>query len=662
MKASFFFKMAVKNIRANKQLYLPYAISSTLTVAMFAQMMTMLANDFVKERNPALSSLFGFGAIIVGLFSFIFIMYTNSFLIKRRKKEIGLYGILGMEKKHVARVLLLESLIVGLGSTLIGLLVGLLFGRLFFLMLNYLLRLPNMIEYSVSWSGMGTTAILFMGIFFVAYLYNLSQVTFSNPINLLKGGREGEKEPKSNWLLLMIGIGSLGYGYWISVTISDPLAAMLQFFLAVILVIIGTFCLFTSGSIVLLKAMKKNKRLYYQPHAFISVSGMLYRMKQNAIGLANISILSTMVIIALATTSAIYIGTEETLAMRFPAEHNVTVYTSLEETTVAAIRQNVEKVLQDVDENKQGLETQNLQQYIYVDIFGEMKENNFELARPNQDFTKIPETLLMLSLQDFNRLTHSKKILMDNQVYIHHSADYHGDTIQLASLSFEAKTLEEDMKMFAVEEAIGGVYLMVVPSDKVLEEILSAYQNQAGDSLGGDVYASVQWDTSGTEVEKADFITHISNKIDNGDYIARYESRSEGKKEWYSLNGGFLFLGIFLGMLFTIGTVLITYFKQISEGYDDRERFQIMQKVGLDKEMIRSTSRSQVVWMFMLPLLVAAVHTAFAYPIVHKLLMLFGVFSDIVLINCIVGVLFLFSLVYWLIYRVTARIYYSIVQ
>lgn len=662
MKGSFFFKMAVKNIRANKQLYLPYMISSILTVAMFSQMVALLTNEFVQERNPTLSTLFALGAIVIGLFSFIFTMYTNSFLIKRRKKEIGLYGILGLEKKHVGRILFLETIIVGFGSILIGLLIGLLFGRLFFLLLNYLLQLPEVMSYTTSWKGMGMTVILFILIFFVAYLYNVSQVTFSNPIKLLKGEKEGEKEPKSNWLLLILGIGSLGYGYWISVTISDPVAAMIQFFFAVILVIIGTFCLFTAGSIFVLKAMKKNKQLYYQPRAFISISGMLYRMKQNATGLANISVLSCMVIIALATTTTIYVGTEDTLAMRFPAENNVTVYSFGEEVKVEQVQESVEDVINVINENTEEVAVENQEQYIHANLFGKMKEDYFEVGLDLEGGLTMPDTLLLISLDDYNRLTQSNDTLADNQVYIHHSADYQNETIKLSSLEFDTVILEKNMDMFPIEESISGSYLIVVPSKEVMQAILSAYQAEATDYLNGDVYGSIQWDTSGTEEEKASYIERISEKISNGDFVARYESRSAGRDEWYTMNGGFLFLGIFLGLLFTIGTVLITYYKQISEGYDDRERFQIMQKVGLDKDMIRSTSRSQVVWMFMLPLIVATVHTVFAYPIIHKLLMIFGIFSHTVLISCIVGVVLSFSVIYWLIYRLTARIYFSIVE
>ncbi|AZP05693.1 ABC transporter permease [Jeotgalibaca ciconiae] len=641
---------------------MPYMISSVLTVAMFSQMVALLTNEFVQERNPTLSTLFSLGAIVIGLFSFIFTMYTNSFLIKRRKKEIGLYGILGLEKKHVGRILFLETIIVGFGSILIGLLIGLLFGRLFFLLLNYLLQLPEVMSYTTSWEGMGMTVILFTVIFFVAYLYNISQVTFSNPIKLLKGEKEGEKEPKSNWFLLILGIGSLGYGYWISVTISDPLAAMIQFFLAVILVIIGTFCLFTAGSIFVLKAMKKNKQLYYQPRAFISISGMLYRMKQNATGLANISVLSCMVIIALATTTTIYVGTEDTLAMRFPAENNVTVYSFGDEVKVEQVQESVEDIINVINENTEEVAVENQKQYIYANLFGKMKEDYFEVGVDFDGGLTMPDTLLLISLDDYNQFTQSDDTLADNQVYIHHSANYQNETIKLSTLEFDTLILEKNMDMFPIEESISGSYLIVVPSKEVMQAILSAYQAEATDYLNGDVYGSIQWDTSGTEEEKARYSELISEKISNGDFVARYESRSAGRDEWYMLNGGFLFLGIFLGLLFTIGTVLITYYKQISEGYDDRERFQIMQKVGLDKDMIRSTSRSQVVWMFMLPLIVATVHTAFAYPIIHKLLMLFGIFSHTILISCIAGVVLSFSVIYWLIYRLTARIYFSIVE
>ncbi|WP_373761446.1 FtsX-like permease family protein, partial [Jeotgalibaca porci] len=344
MKNNFYFKMALRNIRANKQLYLPYGISALLTVSMLFQMLSLMSNKFEGMRGvDSLILLFRFGSVIIGIFSLIFLLYTNSFLIKRRKKEVGLYGILGLEKRHVARILFLESLLVGTMTILLGLGLGALLGQLLFLFLNYLLKLPIQMAYSLEPLNFVLTATVFAGIFFIAYLYNVSQVTFSNPIQLLRGEKEGEKEPKSNVLLFILGLLLLGAGYYISLTISDPIAALLNFFVAVLLVIGGTYLLFTSGSIYILKRMKKNQKLYYQPRAFISISGMLYRMKQNAMGLANIAILSCMVIIALATTTAIYVGSENALGSHIATDHQATVYYD-EEKTIDAVQADLGKV------------------------------------------------------------------------------------------------------------------------------------------------------------------------------------------------------------------------------------------------------------------------------------------------------------------------------
>lgn len=293
---------------------------------MFYLMASLLTNKFVQERSSSLSTLFMIGVIVIGIFSVIFILYTNSFLIKRRKKEIGLYGILGLEKKHVAKILFFETLFTSFLSIAAGLLAGLVFGRLVFMMLNYLLRLPTDITYSTSPITALATVALFIMIFGITFLYNVSQFTFANPIKLLKGKQEGEKEPKGSLILFILSLIFLGWGYWISLTIPDVLSAISKFFLAVLLVITGTYLLFISGSIFILKALKKNKRIYYRPGAFISISGMLFRMKQNAVGLANICILASMVIIAVSTTVTIFVESEETLENRYPYENNMKLF------------------------------------------------------------------------------------------------------------------------------------------------------------------------------------------------------------------------------------------------------------------------------------------------------------------------------------------------
>ncbi len=654
MRSNFYLKMALRNIRANKQLYLPYAISTMITVVMFLQMSSLITNEFVRNRGGAtLSVLFYFGAIVIGIFSFIFLLYANSFLIKRRKKEVGLYGILGLEKRHVSRILLIESIIVATVSIGTGLAGGAILGRLIFLFLNYLLKLPVQIDYSLNLTSFIATAALFVGIFFVAFLYNVSQVTFSNPIQLLKGEKEGEREPKSNLFLFLLGIILVGAGYWISVTIPDPLAALLYFFVAVVLVILGTYFLFTAGSIYILKAMKKNKKLYYQPRAFISISGMLYRMKQNATGLANIAVLSCMVIIAVGTTVALYVGAEETILNRTPAENVANVFYE-DDVTVASMEANMDRVIDVIIDENDTLEVQELQAFKYGSVFGDLVGSTFEMNH------KMAQTMILITQDEIKNSEGLDFSLEAGEIYLHDSADFDYDTMQLSHLEFKVTQFEESLTNFLVEESFGQSLLVIVPDAATLDQILQAYEAEE-ESAAISMMGKIHWRTDGTEEEKASYAEQLEPKI-TATALVRYDTQAKVRTDWYVMNGGFLFLGIFLGLLFTIGTILITYFKQISEGYDDRNRFQIMQQVGLDKEMIRDTSRSQVVWMFLLPLLVATVHTAFAYPIVYKLLIVFGLNSHTILITSIIGVVLAFSILYWMIYRVTARVYYSIVH
>lgn len=657
MRFNYFYKMAMRNIQANRQLYFPYAISAVLTIAMFLQMMTLVGNDFGLVRGgTTVDLLLRFGVIIIGMFSLVFLLYANSFLIKRRKKEIGLYGILGLEKKHVSKILFVETSIIGIVSIGFGLLIGTIFGRLFFLLLNYLLQLPRDMEYQFQPLNLLLTAMLFAGIFLLAYFYNLSQVTFANPITLLKGEKEGEREPKSNIVMFLLGLVSLGAGYWISLTIADPVAALTQFFLAVLLVIVGTYFLFTSGSIFILKMMKKNKKLYYQPRAFISISGMLYRMKQNATGLANIAILSCMVIIALGTTIAIYAGAEASIADRYPAENNATVYYQ-EEISVPAIEEDMEIAIDHLVAERGSLEVTDFISYPYANIFGRVEGNS---VQGNADYSDSMKTIYMLSVDDFNELEEDDLQVGENEIYIHETANYGHDTIDLGGIEFAAKEFDSPVSSFSLEESYGRMVLIVLPNREAMNQVLQGYQDGGYPSVS--VTGTIRWNTTGTEEEKQAYAERLRPVYETDDVIVRYETKVEGSKEWYTMNGGLLFLGIFLGMLFILGTILITYFKQISEGYEDRSRFNIMQKVGLSKEMIRSTSRSQVVWMFMLPLLVATLHTAFAYPILRKLLFIFGLKSQFILLSSIGGVVIAFSLLYWLIYRLTAKVYYSIVQ
>lgn len=660
MNNRFFSSMALRNIKSNKQLYIPYLLSSTVIITMFFLMVSLLTNDFVRERSVALSSLFEVGVYIIAIFSVIFILYTNSFLVKRRKKEIGLYGILGLEKKHVAKMLFFETVFTSFLSIAAGLVSGLIFGRLVFLLLNYLLRLPADIVYSTSPVSAVLTLGLFFGIFGITLVYNISQFTFANPIKLLKGKQEGEKEPKGSIILFILSLILLGWGYGISITIADPLSAISKFFFAVLLVIMGTYLLFISGSIFILKALKKNKRIYYQPGAFISISGMLYRMKQNAVGLANICVLASMVIIAISTTVTIYVGSEETLENRYPFENSMTLFGHADTPEEMNTRFFEMQDRLKSETESMGLEMTDTESFRNGTFFGKLQGGQF-VFEDAQFQMQESVLIMMIPLEDFNGMTgQSQSLAEDEALYYHSTGSYKEDSLTIGKRTYKltgtANELGEDINLTET-------LVLVVPDISHLLETKAFLDEQFPDQNYLTVDASISWNTTGSEEEVQQYAEQLKAQYGVGNLgNQRYEARMIERDEWFSLNGGFLFLGIFLGLLFTIGTVLITYFKQVSEGFDDREKFQIMQKVGLDKDMIQESTRSQIVWMFLLPIVIAAIHVSFAYPIVRKLLMIFGVTNDVTWLLSFIVVVLAFSAIYWMIYRITSRVYYSIVK
>lgn len=662
MTKQLFAKLAVKNIRSNKQIYIPYIVSSVATVAMFYLMYSLVENDYLKQRSESLVQLFTLGSVIIGIFSFIFILYTNSFLIKRRKKEIGLYAILGMKKKHVAFVLMIESLITSLGSILVGIISGQIIGRFVFLGLNYVLDFPVSMEYPFSLTAIVITFVGFTAVFSIALLYNISQVTFSNPIELVKGKQSGEKEPKSSILLFILSLVALGAGYGISLSIKDPLSAIIYFFLAVLLVIIGTYLLFISGSIFILKAMKKNKKIYYKPNAFISISGMLYRMKQNAAGLANICILATMVIITISTTAAIFIGSEQAMDRQFPFENHLTVFEAEPKDLT-----DLQEIITTETESR-GLAVKNFQAYRSQSLTGTLEENEFVMKSTLEGNIVITE-MVLVPKEDFEQLAGTTIPLEKDEVAVFNTeADYTEPTLKMAVRNYQVKQFEGKETVEKVEAKVDDLIgeslfetTLVLMNEEDFQSLINMYKELYPD-LYFDSFSAVDWNTNGTSEEKRVYAEEMTDVLYDSDYSVGYRAREIEKDAWYQMNGGLLFIGIFLGFLFTFGAALITYFKQVSEGYDDRSKFQIMQKVGLDEKMIQKSTRSQILWMFFLPLGVAVMHTAFAFPIVQKLLMIFGVADTGLIIQSILGVVISFSLLYWIIYRITSKVYFSIVK
>ncbi|WP_195914059.1 ABC transporter permease [Planomicrobium sp. YIM 101495] len=661
MTNRFFSSLAIRNIRSNSQLYIPYGISAVAVIAMFYMMMSLIGNDFVQGRSSTLPSLFAFGALVIGVFSAIFILYTNSFLIKRRLKEFGLYGVLGLERKHIIKILFFETLFTGAASIVLGLLAGQIFGRLVFMLLNYLMRLPGEITYTSSLSAAAAVLALFTIIFAAAFLYNLLRFTIAKPVRLLKGGNEGEKEPKGSLLLFLLGLGLVGGGYWISLTIDNALDALVWFFGAVLLVIAGTYLLFMSGSIFVLKALKNNDRIYYRPGAFISISGMIYRMKQNAAGLANITVLACMVIIAVATTVALYAGAEETLNNRFPAENNWTVYG--EEMSLEEVQALYEQALTELETEAAALDLEvvNLQSLRYQMLFGSLNGTAFEIM--DSGFTgSLPLFTQIMPLEDYNRMNGTSHTLAEGEMLVNHSAGpYEKGELEVGGKVYS--TQPADSLEGEVDQGITETMTLVVADLAEIDAIMSHYRENSPGAITDTLSFMLMWDTEGEEAQETAYVQRMEQVARyNYENISNYEGRERYRAEWYSTNGGFLFLGVFLGLLFTIGAMLITYFKQVSEGFDDRRKFQIMQKVGLDKDMIKDSTRHQLVWMFFLPLVTASVHVLFAYPIVRQLLLMFGITNEALWLWSLAGVIVAFALLYYLIYRITSRVYYRIVQ
>ncbi len=574
-KSGFYPKLAVSNIRKNSRFYLPYLLTCVATVAMFYIMSFIASNPGLQDMQGAgtISAMMGFGTVVIGIFATIILFYTNSFLIKRRKKELGLYNILGMGKRHIAKVLFFETVYVTVISLAGGLLGGILFSKLVFMLLLRLVDFKVTLGFNISLQAIQMTLVLFCAIFLLILLFNLFQIKLSKPIELLYGGNHGEREPKTKWPLVVIGILTLGGGYFLALYIKSPIAAIGMFFIAVILVIIGTYCLFTAGSIAWLKMLRRNKKYYYQPRHFSAVSGMLYRMKQNAAGLASICILCTMVLVMVSTSVCMYIGVEDALNLIYP--RNVQIY--LYECQDQAYQQMSTIVKEEVA--KSGLDAYDMVSFQY---YQEEDDWNRSLFIGN----KMAEAL-------------TGEIPGDN------GQDYPPN----AYLGFN-----------------------LPGSDGAPSQLLDAIRTRLTTELAG------QYDTYESE------------------------TRSLMAGNIYSAYGGFLFLGMFLGLLFLLATVLIIYYKQISEGYDDKQRFEIMKKVGMSRAETKATVRSQILTVFFLPLIVAVIHIAFAFKIITKLLAVLSLTDISLFISCTGVTILVFAIIYCLVYMFTAKVYYRIVS
>lgn len=660
MKMSFYPKLAAGNMKKNARTYVPYMLTCIITVAMYYIVKSLSQNPGVKEMigGGYLSELMFIGSHVVALFAVIFLFYTNSFLVKRRKKEFGVFNILGMEKRHLAWVLGWETAYLALGSLVLGLLLGIIMDKAMYLLVGKIIGGGVPLGFFVSARVIGQTVQIFAVIFLLICINAIRQVHVADPIALLQAGNAGEKEPSTRWLLALAGLVSVGGGYYIAVTVSDPVASLLLFFVAVVLVIIGTYLLFTAGSIALLKILRKNRKYYYRTRHFVSVSGMIYRMKQNAVGLANICVLSTMVLVMVSTTTSLMIGMEDVVRERYPAD--IMVYFKGDapqgnQAYIEAIR-----ALQ----RERGLAVKNEMAYLYL---GLSASNEYKYEESHEigvtSALDSMDELFLITLDDYNAVMKERKTLEEGEVMVYSNrTSYDLPVFRLLGREYRvAEKLDSFVGNGQYSANMSNTVYIVVPDREALLEIYDAQRELLGENARGirQVYG---FDMDADEEEQNAFYNDLLDCMAQNGISAVTEARAEARSSFISLYGGLFFIGVFLGVLFVMATVLIIYYKQISEGYDDRERFSIMQKVGMSRDEVKSAIHSQVVTVFFLPLIVAGIHVTAAFPLISKLLVLMQLTNTKLFIACTGACFLVFAVMYVFVYNLTARTYYRIVS
>lgn len=657
----FYLKLALTNLKKNGKTYTPYLLTCVLTVVMFYVMNAIFRNKGLNEMPGAdsLKIILGWSVIVTGIFSVVFLFYTNSFLVKQRKKEFGLYQVLGMDKKNLAKMMEWETVLTAILSIGLGVILGVLLGKLMFLILLKMMHFPIPLKFAVEPQALIQTVALFLIIFLATLLFNLVQVQVANPIDLLRGGNMGEKEPKTKWLLALIGVVALGIGYYIAQTTESPLTAIGKFFIAVILVIIGTYALFTAGSIALLKNLKKNKRFYYQTGHFTSVSGMIYRMKQNAVGLANICIMSTVVLVLISVSVSLYMGMEDIMNTRFPTDFKVDI-----DDTNEGNLSKADKIIKE-EMQKAGVESTDRISYRsgWLPAAWDKSEGRLLLNQADVDDSYVTEefrSVGMIPLSDFNKMERENVTLEEGQLLIYMPGEaFDVDKIVLQDKEYQVKQVLENMKIERnnMSYVIKTVYLIV--ND---EEEITRLLGQYGREGTMNIEYSDMFNLKGDEKAIEPVMQSIRQRLEREVQGCHVEYRQAYSQEFYALYGGFLFLGIFVGALFLMATVLIIYYKQISEGYDDRGRYQIMQKVGMNLKEVKSTIKSQVLIVFFLPLATAVIHVAVAFKVVTKLLAVLNLVNVHLFLICTIGTVGIFAIFYVVVFLVTSREYYNIIK
>ena len=677
MKTGFYPKLAFDGIRKNRRMYVPFICTCIGMVMMFYIISYLHYSDTIASMNGGqiMRSTLNLGSIVVGIFSCIFLFYTNSFLIRRRKKEFGLYHILGMGKLNIARILFWETLLTAVISLVFGIGFGILFSKLAELAMARLTHAQIIYSMHISPDSILFTLTVFGYIFILLFFNTLRQIHFSNAITLVKSESVGEKPPKGNILLGLLGMICLAAAYYLAVTVADPVSALGMFFIAVILVIIGTYLIMIAGSVLFCRLLQKNKRYYYKANHFVSISSMVYRMKRNGAGLASICILATMVLVMLSTTVSLYFGMDDVLSNRYPYQFNTTVlynsFDTMSDENTASIRKLASDAM-----DKYECTPSNVSDYRSACFYGYLIDNDFVCDTPFDSHSETANYLegkifYFVPLSDYNKMMGTNETLESDEALLFSTRD---SAYNESTISFEhgmKYTIKKQIDKFVPDgnsmANISTTFVLIVPDIHAAVDAIAAlpdneksvyfyWQYNFDTNLNRDDQILLANDLSSTI---SDFFTQ-SYTQNTGIMRCQFESRATNYEGFFADFGGLFYLAIVLSIVFLLAAVLIIYYKQISEGYEDQARFEIMQKVGMTKKEIRKSINSQLLTVFFLPLVGAGTHLIFAFPMIRKILHLFNLTNLNLFTTATLICFAVFAVFYMIVYRITSNAYYHI--
>ena len=647
------FSMATSNLKKNHSLYLPYALTTIMVtmILYITHALSAMPELSTLRGGGAIAQTLGFGVIVVQLVALLTILYANAFVTKNRLKEYGLYSILGLDRKNIQLLSFIELLLFSVVSVGLGILLGIVFHRFSFAVLLKLIRIPIGIEYSMQLGSVGFVLISMAFIFGVVFFLNATKMYMSRPLEMLSEKKKGETKGRFILLRALIGAGLLGGAYYMSQTIEAPVAALYSFFVAVLLVILATYILFDAGSIVLLSLLQKNKRLFYQPTNFISISNLKFRMRKNAAGLASICILSTMVLVTLATTVALQTGTADLLKKSYPTDYSATAFVE-DTSTIPQLSEQISKI----KAQSKGTIT-NEMNYLSVLRAAKSMEGGVDIegVYPGDSPAAF---ITFLSAEDYNRIFGTNYKPGDNEAVL---GLVKGDDKNVSAIRVNGQLTLQVKEMMETGDFKEKLPQLPYVADNVYVAVVKDPSKMIDGKLGRGFYYAL-WNTSTDISDKTEEFEAYANVLEaSNDEFITVGNREDAAKDIYGFMGSLLFVGALLSVAFFIGAVLVIYYKQISEGYEDRDRFVILQKLGIDQKTIKKSINRQVLIVFFLPLVTAFIHTAFAFKMYRKIIQLFGVDGNVTL-NATIVIGAIFVVVYLIVYQITSRSYYKIIK